>query len=611
MTKHTALLLILAILPLSAVKSQVPDSAVALPELTVTATRFPVSVAGAPVRIQILDQQALEQSASSTVASLLGLRTTLYVRSYGGVLSSMAQRGSTASQILVLMDGNPVLSPTAGQVDLSLLPLSLINSIEVISGASSTIYGSNAVGGVVNLRTTSAMPTVRVRAGTGSWGRREASVYGAGRFGAFSGMLSADFLRSDGDFSYTNQGLDPERLAPRKGADQNRQSILGSLAWNSVSSQLRVSGLWNHAERGVPTIHSAFSDGTRQWDATARIWTQFTQNWRWGLFQAKAQAENAKLRYNNPRWSINDTGRNLDVSSDFSLTFTNWSWNLVTGLTGGYASVRHPNLKSGLREYRFAGYFSGSRTWDAVTIFPSVRLDGYEKDQMIWAFTPKLGINAALSSTLNLKGSAGRAFRMPTFNDRFWKSGGNPDLRPEKGWSYDTGVIWTSPVFQAEITAFSMRMTDQIVWVPNEEGVWSPGNVQKVMNRGLETSLNLKERLNPDLRINGNVMWTYTHSKGTGEVRLVPNHQIKAFTDVQWRFLGFQVGARYSGVQLLAGDAGKLDPIVLADTQLRLHFDPVTVRFLLDNVLDNHYEYVPGNPMAPRSVRLDIGFSLQ
>ncbi len=620
MTKHFALFILVATLPFAAASAQVTDSTITLPQLTVTAARIPINIMDAPVRTQILDRRMLEESAAPTVANLLGSRTTLYVRSYGGVLSSLSQRGSTASQVLVLLDGNPIVNPTAGQLDLSLLPLVLINSIEVISGASSPLYGSNAVGGVINLQTASSLPTLMFRAGTGSWGHRDASIYAAGARKSVSGMLSVDLYQSTGNFQYLNQGITPERFVSREGADQNRQSILGSLAWKNSSSQVRFSGLYSDAERGIPTINSTTPDSARQWDESMRVWADATHDWHWGSLQVKTQLENAKLQYVNPLWQIDDTGRYLDTGSDFSLRLTSIpNLDLITGFAAGYANVRHPNLEDDLREYRLAAYMSGAHTWNAVKVYPSVRLDNYQKDQAIWVFTPRLGVNIALNSasTLNLKGSAGRAFRMPTFNDRFYQPGGNPDLRPEKGWSFDVGMIWTSPIVQAELTAFSSHMTDQVVWQPVEgEYFWSPVNILEVTNRGLEVSLKHEHRINSQLKINSNALWTNTHSEGTGEARLVPRHQIKAFTDVQWRFLAFQVGARYSGVQLVADatmESGvrELDPIFLADTQIRLHFPPVTVRLLFDNVLDNHYEFVPANPMAPRSVRLDLSLTLR
>ncbi len=611
MIKHYALLFV-AVLPLAAATAQVTDSTVALPPITVTAARMPVEITNAPVRTQLLNQHELEVSAAPTVAALLGLRTTLYVRSYGDGLSTLSQRGSTASQVLVLLDGTPIASPQAGQLDLSLLPLSLINSIEVTSGAGSALYGANAAGGVINLLTSSDAPDLTLRAGTGSWGRRKASVQAAGKRGSFSGMFAADILRSTGDFSYWNNALSPQRYASREGADQNRQSILGSLLWERPSTEIQVSGLYNNAERGIPTIHATAIDSARQWDKHGRLWTQATQKREWGSLQVNAQVESGELRYTNPRWGIDDTGRHFDTGSELALNLNNVSgWRLNTGLTGGYTHVRHPSLESNSHEYRFALYLSGARTWKSLTVYPSIRLDSYPREQIIWALAPRLGMNMALnsSSTLRLKSSAGRAFRMPTFNDRFWQPGGNLDLRPEKGWSYDAGIAWTLRTVQAEFTAFVLHMKDQIVWRPGATGVWSPANVLEVTNRGMEMSLRLQQKFHDNFQVDGGALWTFTDSRDTESLRLVPRHQIKTYSDMQWRFLALQIGARYHGTQFVAEDA-KMDRIFLMDAHVRLHFDPITVRFILENALDARYEYVTNNPMAPRSIRLDLSFSI-
>ena len=620
MTKYIALLFVGTLLPLAVARSQVTDSTIALPSITVTATRIPMSIKEAPVRTHILDRHLLEESAAPTVASLLGSHTTLYVRSYGGVLSSLSLRGSTASQVLILLDGTPVMNPMVGQLDLSLLPLSPINSIEITSGSSSTLYGSNAVGGVVNLITTSTLPTLELRAGMGSWGHRTASLYAAGTRGNISGMISTDMFQSTGDFRYQNQGISPKRLMSRIGADQKRQSILGALTWETTSGKTRFSGFYNNAERGIPTIHAAMADSARQWDRSMRLWAEREQNWAWGHLQVKSHIEDAKIRYRNPRWSLDNTGRYLDISTDVSIRFIHIpNGQLITGLTGGYTRVHDPNLKDGLGEYKVAAYVSSAHTWNEVTVYPSMRLDGYQKDQALWAFTPRVGINVPVRFTpnLHLKGSAGRAFQVPTFNDRFYQPGGKPSLRPERGWSIDAGIIWASRMIEAELTVFSLYMTDQIVWKPVKgQSYWSPDNILQVTNHGLETSVKLERRLRPNLRIHGAALWTFTSSKGTGQIRLVPRHQIKTFTNIQWHSLAFQIGARYSGTQLMT-DASrengvrKLPSIFLVTGQLRLHLHPVTVRLQLENLTDIQYEYVPGHPMHPRSVRIDVGFTLR
>ena len=620
MTRYFVLLLAVELLPFGTATSQVADSTVVLPPITVTAARIPVRITDAPVRTQILSRRTLEESTAPTVAEVLGSRTTLYVRSYGGVLSSLSQRGSTASQVLVLLDGTPAMNPMVGQLDLSLLPLFPINSIEITSGSTSTLYGSNAVGGVVNLITTSNIPTLTLRAGLGSWGHRTASLYAAGTHGSISGMISADLLQSTGDFRYHNQGDATERLVTRTGADQNRQSVLGTLTWKTSSGKTRLSGFYNNAERGIPTIYSATADSARQWDRSMRIWAQREQNWTWGGLHIKSHLEDAEIRYRNPRWSVDNTGRYLDISTDLSVRFPYLSdWHLITGLTGGYTRVHDPNLEDRLGEYKMAAYISGAHAWRAVTVYPSVRLDGYQRERTLWAFTPRLGINIPVNSTstLNLKGSAGRAFQVPTFNDRFYQPGGNPDLRPEKGWSMDAGIIWVSQMIEAEFTVFSLYMTDQIVWKPvKDQSYWSPDNVLQVTNHGLETSMKLERRFHSGLRIHGGALWSFTNSRGTGQIRLVPRHQIKTFTDLQWHALALQIEVRYSGTQLITDETQengvrKFPSILLLTGQARLHLHPVTLRLQLANLTDKSYEYVPGHPMPPRAVRLDLSFTLR
>ena len=129
------ILLLCALQPLPVFAAQEADSTVTLPPITVTALRIPVSVVRAPIRTQVLDRSAISESGSLTVADLLRQRSALYVRDYVGGLSTLSQRGGTASQTLVLLDGHRIASPQAGQLDLSLLPTILLNAVEVTSGA--------------------------------------------------------------------------------------------------------------------------------------------------------------------------------------------------------------------------------------------------------------------------------------------------------------------------------------------------------------------------------------------------------------------------------------------------------------------------------------------
>ena len=221
------ILLLCALQPLPVFAAQEADSTVTLPPITVTALRIPVSVVRAPIRTQVLDRSAISESGSLTVADLLRQRSALYVRDYVGGLSTLSQRGGTASQTLVLLDGHRIASPQAGQLDLSLLPTILLNAVEVTSGAGGVFYGTDAIGGVVNLQTASSENLLTVHAETGAWGKRNGAFYATMRRGRLAGTVAGEIDRYKGDYPYLNRALFPPEESPREGGDQQNIRSLG------------------------------------------------------------------------------------------------------------------------------------------------------------------------------------------------------------------------------------------------------------------------------------------------------------------------------------------------------------------------------------------------
>ena len=157
------------LLSTSAVAQAVPDTTLA--DVTVTAAREPVATRDAPVRVSVIDRQSLDAAAAASLADALQARAPVHVRRYGpSGLASVTVRGSSSSQALVLLDGQRLTDPALGQVDLSLLPAALLESVEVLSGPASGLYGSDAVGGVIGLQTPRAS---RIVTEAGPWGERK------------------------------------------------------------------------------------------------------------------------------------------------------------------------------------------------------------------------------------------------------------------------------------------------------------------------------------------------------------------------------------------------------------------------------------------------------
>src|SRR5271157_2619698 len=129
-----------------------------LKEVVVTATRVDSSVLDSPSSISVISAQQVADSGATDVAQVINGQPGVVVNDYGqtGALKTVSLRGSTSSQVLVLLDGIRLNSSVNGEVDLSSIPMEIIDRIEIVRGGESSLYGSSAIGGVINIITKKA-----------------------------------------------------------------------------------------------------------------------------------------------------------------------------------------------------------------------------------------------------------------------------------------------------------------------------------------------------------------------------------------------------------------------------------------------------------------------
>ena len=134
-------------------------------DIVVTATRVAVAAQDAPATVQVITSETLQNLGGKTVADALALVNGVAISDYGtaGGVKTISIRGLSAANVTILLDGYPLNDPEDGLVDLSLLPLSSVDRIELVSGGASSFYGGNASGGVVNIITRKAGEGLHVR----------------------------------------------------------------------------------------------------------------------------------------------------------------------------------------------------------------------------------------------------------------------------------------------------------------------------------------------------------------------------------------------------------------------------------------------------------------
>ncbi|MEM6648043.1 MAG: TonB-dependent receptor, partial [Bacteroidota bacterium] len=499
-------------LPAVAWSQQADTVRVAMPEVTVTA---PTSLsASLPSRLTVLGPDAFRAADAASAADVLQARAPLFVRRYGPTgLATVALRGATSAQTLVLLDGHRLADPQSGQIDLSLVPSLVLAGAEVLQGAASARYGSGAIGGVVRLRTVAPAGSLQVRGQLRgeAFGGRGGGLLASGKSGSVGWLVAGEASGTDGDFGYPNRALIDAPTVLRTGADRTMTTLYGRL---DMDNRHRLTVWHSDTDRGIPGPGNALPVGARQGDRQTRLLWHTQRATAQQVLTISGQAQATALRYQNPARDTDETTRTQQLTAtavlDRQLTP---SVPLQLGADLGWAQVSRRDVQ----QLNASAFASTTLDLESVRLFPSLRADAFAVEGATdLAVSPQLAATLPLLQGVALKASGGHGFRYPTLGERFWQPGGNPDLAPERAWNADAGlaVQHTLGAFalEAEVTGYVSRVTDQVIWFPSfvDAGVqlWRPANLSRAVRRGIEVSGRIRYAGDVQAELGG----VYTHT---------------------------------------------------------------------------------------------------
>lgn len=603
-----------------------------LDEITVTASRLRIDVAEAPQRVTILNRAAIERSGARHVGELLAARSGLFIRRYGEGLSTMSVRGASPSQTMILLDGMRLSDPQLGQLDLSLFPTYALSAVEVTHGPGSALYGSDGIGGIVNLRPLKARDNeVRLSSEVGAFGERRVGGGASWRGSGAGAVIATEYAEAAGDFPYLNESLFPAREVRRRNADRRTRSLYASSFLHTGDHRIEGAVLLADAVRGLPGLATISPSGERQWDEHLRIWMSDDIARPSGRLSLRGFVHRGVLRYVNPVLGIDDTGRTWSggVEGEHVVPIAN-GWVLDAGLAAGFARAEHRMLSEAASEMHGAVFGEAVGKIRFISFYPALRVDAYgiRSDIRRIAMSPRLGANVSmLDRHVRLKAGLGRAFRNPTFNERYWQPGGNPALAPERAWSFESGIYASTSsdgrtnaaTLSGEVTVLAARTFDQIVWSPRSNGVWIPENVAETITRGIEASGHATVATGA-LVIDGGAMYSFTHSVDHSDhssrtfgrqLRYVPRHLLKGFAGAALGTFRLDAGVQWIGRRFVTADESEwLQPALVVSLQAGARLDiggfGAELGIVLDNAFDADYAVIQNYPMPPRHARVRL-----
>jgi vitamin B12 transporter len=557
-----------------------------------------------------------------------------HIRSYGvGGVTTPSFRGTGASHTAILWNGINIISPLLGQSDLSLLPVSFIDDVQLQSGGSASLYGSGAIGGTLQFNNKAKF----------GQGLNLSLTENAGSFRTFFHGLSASWSgkkwisstrlfqnAAENNFKFINRNIAPAREEERQHSAFDQHGILQQNYFQLSPRQLLSLRFWyqdNHVE--IPEPATVTRPGTStQRDKFFRSMAGWNYDYNNGHLFIQSAHVHYMYDYRNPPTNtisintfdsfINTFENTVSMARDLEWTSGgNYAFESVNGAELGGAPNRHRlALYSALKHEtaKFKNVLSARREIVNGKLTP---------------FAPSFGLDYKILRRLSLFGNISHNYRIPTFNDLYYRDAlarGNPNLKMETSWSEELGIKLSVPThlfhLSGQLAAFSNQVDNLIYWT--QDSVWSPKNVRKAWTRGVESTGTLRKSIG---KWSGEITARYSYTLATTEgvydparaneignqLVFTPLHESGSTVRLSWKSFDLSLTHNYTGRQYT--DDGNTSYLALKGyniTNVWLSHDftlkKLTILFMteLNNIFNNEVSTRPGYPLPRRNFKAGI-----
>lgn len=639
----------------------------AVQEVAINAVRLPQNVT-LTKPLQQMERAQIEALGLENLADAVKRFAGVNVRDYGGLggMKTVSVHSLGAHHTTVSLDGVVLSNTQAGQIDIGRYGLDGVERITLGIGDGGDLLQTArhyASGSVLSMESRGAMPAegkrqeLQVGVQAGSWGYVRPSLRWAQRLGSTTAFsVSGSFLHSDGDYPFTLTNVRKKTREKRLNGEMRAWQGEANLSHRfSEHDSLRVKAYWYWSRRGLPgsvIYYSNRSDETL-WDED--FFAQATYDNR--LSKTLALRTHLKFahswnRYEDPHTEYDgvkqvDRDRQNEYYGSGTLMWKplpHFSLSLAQDL---FYNILRTNIPLSTNTdlpnpRRFTSLTALSALWQTERLKVNGNLVGTLADERVdyseqpadrkrLSPTVSLSWRPAETSPVFVRALWKNTFRLPSFNDLYYRRMGNPKLRPEKATLYGlglTGHFATRGVLRylsITVDGYHNRVTDKIVAFPSTY-VWKMANYGKVRIWGADATLTSEWNLarNVDLTIYG----TYTYQSARDftnsssqtykeQLPYTPWHSANASATLHtpWVTLGYVLtycGRRYSSAQNKSEYC--VDPYVLHDVTLSRTLDLRSCRILLSasvlNLWDEQYDIVKFYPMPGRSFRMSATVEL-
>lgn len=506
------------------------DSSKNLDQVVITATKFPEKQSNTGKVVTIVTREQIDRSAGKDLAQVLNEQAGVIVSGSGsnpGKDKSVFLRGASSNYTLFLLDGIPLNDPTGigGTFDIRLIPLDQIDRIEILKGSQSTLYGSNAIAGVINIIT--RKPQTDQLSGNG--------VLSYGSFNTFKGNASINKKGKLFEYNLNYQYLSSDGISEAKDTTGNanfdkdgfiRQSFQANVGFN-VNDHLKLRPYFRYTQFTGGYDADAFTDGPQKFNASfANAGLTGIWNYANGNVNINYGYDHVQSNYNGFLYQGKFHHTEAYLNHHFGTIL-----NLLAGLSYETFQLPQPDTVNTL----FSSYASLIFHTGDLHIEVGSRYNKHNRygDNFTYSFNPSYLINGHIKLFVDL--SSG--FRVPSIGELFGPFGSNPNLKPEESHTMEGGVqSWMAHnLVSARISYFNRDIKNIITYIfPN-----GYVNRDQQKDHGLEAEINYT----PDHKWNLKASYAFVDgqltqkigTKDTSFYNLVrrPKHSLNLYAGVQ------------------------------------------------------------------------------
>ena len=640
----------------------VVDTLHTIDEVTVKARRTPLSVASAQP-VQSMGREQLEALGIQSVADAVKRFAGATVRDYGGIggLKTVSVRNLGAAHTAVSYDGVTVSNAQAGQIDVGRFSLDNVEELSLAVGQGNDLLQSArayASAGILSIRTQRPVfaegknDVWRARVSGGSFGYITPSLRYAHRFSSrTSVMVEGDYMRADGIYPFILDNGRTETTEHRRNSDIYSWHVEGNL-YHTFKDESRLTGksYFYKSERGLPGSVILYNPTARErlWDEN--FFTQiayekhFSSQWK---MRALAKYNHAWNRYEDTNVKY-EGGRQVDVHrQDEYYASATVSWQPFTSLSlslaqDGFVNTLHNNIDDSPNPVRLTSLtaLNADFRWSGWHLLANLT-GTYTTDEVRSGVTPddrrhlspslSLSWRPWSSEAFYLRALYKNTFRVPTFNDLYYRRSGNTALRPEDATEYNVGLTWNArPLawlnsLSLTVDAYYNKVEDKIVAFPSVY-VWRMANYGEVEIHGVDATLAASFPIVSGCEVDVTGAYTFQQALDLtnpsaknykDQLPYTPRHSGNAsvLLKTPWLHVGYNVmavGKRYFMDQNIPSNEieGYVEHGLTASRSFQLG-KATTLRLQADvvNLTDRQYEAIKYYPMPGRSWRVGMNLS--